>query len=143
APVDRSDFPLSQHACCDGARDRLTTSLPDYRCRSISAGSASIIGDGSSRAALARCSKSETSASRLCTSSFLARRPFGDPTAYSQNKGNAIVESQYATTVSGSTPGFTLPQLTASAGVAPDSPPQTTWSVVIWMKKSLPPLGMP
>ena len=26
---------------------------------------------------------------------------------------------------------------------AADSPPQTTWSVVIWMKKSLPPLGMP
>ena len=25
-------------------------------------------------------------------------------------------------------------QLTASAGVAPDKPPQTTWSVVIWMK---------
>ena len=46
--------------------------------------------------------------------------------AYSQNNGNAIVESQYATTVSGSTPGFTLPQLTASDGVAPDSPPHTT-----------------
>jgi len=54
------------------------------------------------------------------------RRPFVEPTAYSQNNGNAIVESQYATTVSGRTPGFTLPQLTASAGVAPDSPPQTT-----------------
>ena len=53
------------------------------------------------------------------------------PTAYSQNNGNAIVESQYATTVSGSTPGLTLPQLTASDGVAPDRPPQTTWSVVI------------
>ena len=49
-----------------------------------------------------------------------------DPTAYSQNSGKAIVESQYATTVSGSTPGLTLPQLTASAGVAPDRPPQTT-----------------
>ena len=62
------------------------------------------------------------------------RRPCSDPIAYSQNSGNAIVESQYATTVSGSTPGFTLPQLTASAGVAPDKPPQTTESVVIWMK---------
>ena len=47
---------------------------------------------------------------------------------------SAVLRSQYATTVSGSTPGFTLPQLTASAGVAPESPPQTTWSVVIWMK---------
>ena len=42
--------------------------------------------------------------------------------------------AQYATHVSGNTPGLTLPQLTASAGVAPDSPPQTTESVVIWMK---------
>jgi len=32
------------------------------------------------------------------------RRPFGDPMAYSQKSGNAMVESQYATTVSGSTP---------------------------------------
>ena len=88
----------------------------------------------SSRAAVACRFSSATSASRLCTSSLRGRRPFFDPIAYSQNSGNAIVESQYATTVSGSTPGFTLPQLTASAGVAPDSPPQTTWSVVIWMK---------
>jgi hypothetical protein len=47
-------------------------------------------------------------------------------TAYSQKSGRAMVESTYATTVSGNTPGFTLPQLTASDGVAPDSPPQTT-----------------
>ncbi len=54
-----------------------------------------------------------------------------------------MVESTYATTVSGSTPGLTLPQLTASDGVAPDSPPQTTWSVVNWMKYSLPPFWIP
>ena len=34
------------------------------------------------------------SASRLCTSSLRGRRPFFDPIAYSQNSGNAIVESQ-------------------------------------------------
>ena len=65
-------------------------------------------------------------ASRWWTSSLRGRRPLGDPTAYSQKSGNAIVESQYATTVSGSTPGLTLPQLTASDGVAPDRPPHTT-----------------
>src|SRR5262249_1344941 len=84
-----------------------------------------------------------TSSSRRWTSSFRSRLPLAEAAAYSQNSGNPIVESQYATTVSGSTPGFTFPQLTASDGVAPDNPPQTTWSVVIWMKKSLPPLGMP
>ena len=84
--------------------------------------------------ALACLTRSATSASRLCTSSARGRRLCSEPTAYSQKSGKAIVESQYATTVSGSTPGLTLPQLTASAGVAPDRPPQTTWSVVIWMK---------
>ena len=38
--------------------------------------------------------------------------------------------------------GSPCPSETASAGVAPDRPPHTTGSVVIWMKKSLPPLGM-
>src|SRR5690606_33525140 len=97
----------------------------DQRCRSISAGSASI--GLSLPAALACRRRSATSASRLWINSFRVRRLFADPTAYSQNNGNAMVESTYATTVSGSTPGLTLPQLTASAGVAPDSPPQTTW----------------
>src|SRR5439155_17991320 len=96
-----------------------------------------------SRAALASRTRFASSSSRLWTSSLRWRRPFGEPTAYSQKIGNAIVESQYATTVSGSTPGFTLPQLTASAGVAPDRPPHTTESVVIWMKYSLPPFGIP
>ena len=71
----------------------------------------------SARAAFASARQRRRPArSRWCTSSLRGRRPFGDPTAYSQKSGNAIVESQYATTVSGSTPGFTLPQLTASAG---------------------------
>ena len=47
-----------------------------------------------SRAAFASRVRSATSASRLCTSSLRGRRPFGDPTAYSQKSGNAIVESQ-------------------------------------------------
>jgi hypothetical protein len=107
----------------------------------VSTGSA---GTGCSRFAVwASRFKAATSSSRLRKSSFLGRRPGSDPTTYSQKSGNPIVESQYATTVSGRTPGLTLPQLTASAGVAPDKPPQTTWSVVSWMKKSLPPLGIP
>src|SRR5687767_10593431 len=79
-------------------------------------------------------SRSATSSTRLASNALRLRRPFLWPTAYSQNNGNAIVESQYATAVSGSTLGLTLPQLTASAGVAPDNPPHTTESVVIWMK---------
>src|SRR3989442_13713802 len=79
-----------------------------------------------SRAIFASRVSDATSSSRLCTSSFRLRRPLGEPTAYSQKSGKAIVESQYATTVSGRTAGLTLPQLTASAGVAPDNPPQTT-----------------
>src|SRR5262249_56815698 len=94
-----------------------------------------------SSAAFASWVSAATRGSRWCRSCFGWRRPCGDPIAYSQKSGKAIVESQYATTVSGSTPGFTLPQLTASAGVAPDRPPHTTWSVVSWIKKSLPPLG--
>ena len=35
-----------------------------------------------------------TSSSRLCISSFRGRRLCSDPTAYSQNSGKAIVESQ-------------------------------------------------
>ena len=38
-------------------------------------------------------------------------------------RGNAIVESRYATTVSGKRSGSTLPQLTASLMRAPDSEP--------------------
>src|SRR5687768_9009802 len=96
----------------------------DQRWRSISAG-ASVMGF-SADADFACLSRSATNASRLWSSSLRGRRPFVDPTAYSQNSGKPIVESTYATTVSGSTPGLTLPQLTASAGVAPESPPQTT-----------------
>src|SRR5687767_8349796 len=76
-------------------------------------------------------SRSATSSRRFDSNALRLRRPFLWPTAYSQNNGKAIVESQYATAVSGSTLGFTLPQLTASAGVAPDNPPHTTESVVI------------
>src|SRR2546422_5231672 len=77
-------------------------------------------------AAFASLTSAASSSLRLWTSSFRVRRPCVEPTAYSQNNGNAIVESQYATTVSGRTLGFTLPQLTASEGVAPERPPQTT-----------------
>src|SRR5688572_31255206 len=43
--------------------------------------------------------------------------------AYAARIGNATVLSRYATTVPGSLSGATLPQLTASDGVAPDRPP--------------------
>lgn len=39
--------------------------------------------------------------------------------------GMAIVGSEYATTVSGKLSGSTFPQLTASEGVAPESPPES------------------
>src|SRR6266542_4984078 len=87
-----------------------------------------------SSAARASRVRSPISAARLWINSFRGRRPFAEPTAYSQKSGKAMVESQYATTVSGSTSGFTLPELTASVGVVPDRPPHTTESVVIWMK---------
>src|SRR4029079_9814389 len=94
------------------------------------------------RAALPCLRRSATRAARLWNNSRRFRVPCLLPTAYSQNRGNAMVESQYATTVSGSTPGLTLPQLTASEGVAPDSPPHTTESGAISLQKSSPPFGM-
>jgi len=65
---------------------------------------------------------------------FIDMQIVKDTLIVDRNNGKAMVESQYATAVSGSTLGFTFPQLTASAGVAPDNPPHTTESVVIWMK---------
>jgi len=48
--------------------------------------------------------------------------------------GAAIVLSAYTTTESASLSGSTLPQETASAGVAPDRPPVSGRASVTWMK---------
>ena len=47
-----------------------------------------------SRTDIASAVRLATRLSRLCTSSLRGLRPFGDPIAYSQKIGNAIVESQ-------------------------------------------------
>ncbi len=44
-------------------------------------------------ASLACCFSAATSSSRVCTRSLRGRRPFGEPTTYSQNSGKPIVES--------------------------------------------------
>src|SRR5712664_2274030 len=53
----------------------------------------------------------------------LCRLGFTRPRAYEVSRGRAIVESTYATTASGSLSGSTFPHVTASPGVAPESPP--------------------
>ncbi len=54
--------------------------------------------------------------------------------AYAVSMGSAIVLSMYATTASGSRLGSIFPQLTASPGVAPESPPVSTRASVTWRK---------